>query len=96
MLAAAAEGVLAPGAKVERFAGGFKFTEGPAADKDGNVICLTQSLGAGFGGGVVIPGTGVCSNNFLYWGEINPKGTNYMRPGGPLALPMAPSVVGTW
>ncbi len=63
-----------------------------AADKDGNVICLTQSLGAGFGGGVVIPGTGVCSNNFLYWGEINPKGTNYMRPGGPLALPMAPSV----
>jgi gamma-glutamyltranspeptidase/glutathione hydrolase len=62
------------------------------ADRDGNVICITQSLGAGFGCGVVVPGTGVCLNNFLYWGEINPKGTNYMRPGGPLALPMAPSV----
>jgi len=63
-----------------------------AADKDGNAICITQSLGAGFGCGVVVPGTGVCLNNFLYWGEINPKGTNYMRPGGPLALPMAPSI----
>ncbi|MEI6357791.1 MAG: SMP-30/gluconolactonase/LRE family protein, partial [Verrucomicrobiota bacterium] len=42
MLAAAAEGVLAPGAKVERFAGGFKFTEGPAADKDGNVFFTDQ------------------------------------------------------
>ena len=42
MLAAAAEGVLAPGAKVERFAGGFKFTEGPAADKEGNVFFTDQ------------------------------------------------------
>jgi len=42
MLAAAAEGVLAPGAKVERLAGGFKFTEGPAADKDGNVFFTDQ------------------------------------------------------
>jgi gamma-glutamyltranspeptidase/glutathione hydrolase len=63
-----------------------------AADKFGNVVCLTQSLGAGFGCGVVVPNTGVCLNNFLYWGEIDPRGTNFMRPGGPLALPMAPSV----
>ena len=63
-----------------------------AADREGNVVCITQSLGAGFGCGVVIPGTGVCLNTFLYWGEVNPKGTNYMRPGGPLALPMAPSI----
>ena len=63
-----------------------------AADREGNVVCLTQSLGAGFGCGVVVPGTGVCLNNFLYWGEVNPKGTNYMRPGGQLALPTAPSI----
>ena len=42
VLVAAAEGVLAPGAKVERLAGGFKFTEGPAADKDGNVYFTDQ------------------------------------------------------
>jgi len=29
--------LIAPGAKVEKLAGGFAFTEGPAADKDGNV-----------------------------------------------------------
>jgi gamma-glutamyltranspeptidase/glutathione hydrolase len=62
------------------------------ADRDGNVVCLTQSLGAGFGCGVVIPGTGVCLNNYLYFGEINPNGTNYMRPGGQVAQPMSPSV----
>ncbi len=28
----------APGAKVEKLAGGFQFTEGPACDKDGNVF----------------------------------------------------------
>jgi len=62
------------------------------ADADGNVVCVTMSLGAKFGSGVVIPGHGVCMNNFLYWGELDPKGTNFMRPGGPLALPMAPSI----
>jgi len=62
------------------------------ADKDGNVVCLTQSLGAKFGCGVVVPGTGVCLNNFLYWGEVDPKGTNFMRPGGNLALPLAPGI----
>ena len=31
-------GVVAPGAKVEKLAGGFKFTEGPAADAKGNIF----------------------------------------------------------
>ncbi|MHC4620336.1 MAG: SMP-30/gluconolactonase/LRE family protein [Planctomycetota bacterium] len=30
--------VVAPGAKVEKLAGGFRFTEGPAADAEGNVF----------------------------------------------------------
>jgi gamma-glutamyltranspeptidase/glutathione hydrolase len=62
------------------------------ADSDGNVVCITQSLGAKFGCGVVVPGHGVCLNNFLYWGEVDPRGANALRPGGPLALPMAPSI----
>jgi gluconolactonase len=42
--AAAAEdsGIIAPGAKVERLADGFKFTEGPAADAEGNVFFTDQ------------------------------------------------------
>ncbi len=35
---ASAEPPVAPDAKVEKLAGDFKFTEGPAADKDGNVF----------------------------------------------------------
>jgi gamma-glutamyltranspeptidase / glutathione hydrolase len=62
------------------------------ADRDGNIVCITQSLGAKFGCGVVVPGHGVCLNNFLYWGEVNPKGTNFLRPNQSLALPMAPSI----
>jgi gamma-glutamyltranspeptidase/glutathione hydrolase len=62
------------------------------ADGDGNVVCITQSLGARFGCGVVVPEHGVCLNNFLYWGEIDLSGPNALRPGGPLALPMAPGI----
>lgn len=36
------EGVLAPDAKLEKLAGGFKFTEGPASDAEGNVYFTDQ------------------------------------------------------
>jgi gluconolactonase len=38
----ATAGVLAPGAKLEKLADGFKFTEGPAADAEGNVYFTDQ------------------------------------------------------
>ena len=38
---AAQQSVVAPGASVEKLAGGFIFTEGPAADAEGNV-CFTD------------------------------------------------------
>ncbi|HEX3349881.1 MAG TPA: gamma-glutamyltransferase [Acetobacteraceae bacterium] len=61
-------------------------------DADGNMICLTQSLGSGFGCGVMVPGTGVCLNNSLYWGELDPRGPNALLPGRTLTSPMAPSI----
>jgi len=36
------ENIIAPGAKVEKMAEGFSFTEGPAVDKDGNVYFTDQ------------------------------------------------------
>ena len=63
------------------------------ADSDGNLICLTQSLGSAFGSGVVVPGTGLCLNNFLYWADVNPQSPNRVTPGGPLPMCMAPSIV---
>jgi gamma-glutamyltranspeptidase/glutathione hydrolase len=62
------------------------------ADREGNLVCITQSLGAQFGCGVVVPGTGICLNNFLYWGEVDTRGTNPLIPGTDLALPMAPAI----
>ena len=35
-------GIIAPGAKVQKLSGGFKFTEGPAADANGNVFFTDQ------------------------------------------------------
>src|SRR5882724_2009903 len=34
--------VIAPGAKLEKLSGDFKFTEGPTCDKDGNVFFTDQ------------------------------------------------------
>jgi gamma-glutamyltranspeptidase/glutathione hydrolase len=63
------------------------------ADAHGNMICVTQSLGAVFGSGVVVPGTGVCCNNFLYWADVNPKSPNRVKPGEVMPVCVAPSIV---
>ena len=62
------------------------------ADREGNAVCITQSLGALFGCGVVVPEHGVCLNDFLYWGEVAPGGRNHLVPKAELALPLAPSI----
>jgi gamma-glutamyltranspeptidase/glutathione hydrolase len=62
------------------------------ADREGNLICVTQSLGSPFGSGIVVPGTGVCLNNFLFWTEVNPRSPNRTRPGAELPICMSPSI----
>jgi len=61
-------------------------------DRDGNLICMTQSLGSPFGSGIVVPGTGLCLNNFLYWTEVTPKSPNRTKPGADLPICMSPSI----
>jgi gamma-glutamyltranspeptidase / glutathione hydrolase len=63
------------------------------ADSDGNMVCVTQSLGSAFGSGVVVPGTGICCNNFLYWADVNPKSPNRVKPGDFMPICVAPSIV---
>jgi len=63
------------------------------ADAQGNMVCVTQSLGSVFGSGVVVPGTGVCCNNFLYWADVNPKSPNRSRIGEIMPVCVAPSIV---
>jgi len=62
------------------------------ADGEGNLVCITQSLGSVFGSGVAVPGTGVVLNNFLYWADVQPGSPNLARPGEALAMCMAPSL----
>jgi gamma-glutamyltranspeptidase/glutathione hydrolase len=62
------------------------------ADRDGNLVCITQSLGSLFGSGVVVPGTGICLNNFLYWADIDARSPNRTRPGAALPICLAPSI----
>ena len=63
------------------------------ADRQGNMVCVTQSLGSVFGSGVVVPGTGVCLNNFLYWADVNPKSPNRVKQGDAMPICVAPSIV---
>ena len=63
------------------------------ADRDGNMVCVTQSLGSVFGSGVVVPGTGLCLNNFLYWADVNPQSPNRVARGDAMPICVAPSIV---
>ena len=63
-----------------------------AVDAEGNVASITQSLGNGFGSGVMIPGTGVLMNNFVYWTETHRDcpTPNAIEPGKRWSCCMAP------
>jgi gamma-glutamyltranspeptidase/glutathione hydrolase len=63
-----------------------------AVDAQGNVASMTQSLGNGFGSGVVVPGTGITLNNFVFWTEIDPAcpTPNLIEPGKRWSCCMSP------
>ncbi len=63
------------------------------ADAAGNAVGVTQSLGAGYGSAVVIPGTGIALNNFLYWMDSDPQSPNAVGPGRKLEMCMSPAQV---
>ncbi|PTM39641.1 gamma-glutamyltransferase [Bosea sp. 124] len=62
------------------------------ADEEGNLVCITNSLGSPFGSGVVVPGTGLCLNNFLYWSDVQAGSPNRSKPGDELPMCMSPSI----
>lgn len=62
------------------------------ADRDGNLICITNSIGSPFGSGVVVPGTGLCLNNFLYWADVQPGSPNRSKAGSELPMCMTPTI----
>jgi gamma-glutamyltranspeptidase/glutathione hydrolase len=53
------------------------------ADREGNIVSLTQTLGTGFGGGLVMGDTGIFLNNMCWWFEIDAASDhpNRVAPG---------------
>lgn len=51
-----------------------------AADSDGNMVCVNQTLVNSFGCGVVVPGTGIVMNNAMY--GLNPEPGHANSVGG--------------
>ena len=64
-------------------------------DAQDNAVSCTQTLGAGFGSGRVVPGTGLALNNGINWMEIDPAcdTPNLVAPGKQWSQPMAPTQV---
>ena len=46
-----------------------------------------------FGSGVVVPGTGFCLNNFLYWADVTKGSPNRVERGDAMPICVAPSIV---
>jgi gamma-glutamyltranspeptidase/glutathione hydrolase len=63
------------------------------ADAGGTVVTCTQTLGAPFGSGFVIPGTGIMLNNLLQWQDLHPDSPNRLRPGRRVGTNMTPMQV---
>src|SRR5262249_22741675 len=65
-----------------------------AADRDGNVVCLTQSLVDGFGCGVVAGDTGILMNNGLRVGFLlDRQSANALAPREHAKGVMCPTIV---
>ncbi len=64
-----------------------------AIDAEGNAVAVTQSLGDGFGSGVMGGETGIVLNNFAYWFDLDPASPNAIAPGKKIEMCMAPALV---
>lgn len=62
------------------------------ADRDGNVVSLTQTLGTAFGSGLIMGDTGMFLNNMCLWFEIDPASNhpNCVAPGKRVDFCVAP------
>ena len=83
------EGALKPGSP-EAFDGGMT-THFAVADRDGNVVSVTQTLGGGFGSGAAVGGTGVFLNNMASYFELDDGSPNRIGPGKRVDFVVAPT-----
>ena len=64
-----------------------------AADSDGNMVALTQTLMSLFGSGVMLPRTGITMNNGMLWFDPEPNRPNSIAAGKRPLCNICPVVV---
>lgn len=82
-------GALAPG-PLQDFEGGMT-THFGTADRDGNVVTVTQTLGGAFGSAVAVGDTGVFLNNMAGWFDLEEGSPNRIGPGKRVDFCVAPT-----
>ena len=82
-------GALTPGSP-EEFSGGMT-SHLAVADRDGNVVTITQTLGGGFGSAVSIGDTGIFLNNMASWFDLEEDSPNCVGPGKRVDFVLAPT-----
>lgn len=61
-------------------------------DAEGNAVSCTQSLG-GFGCGIVVPGTGILLNDFIYWFDIDADSPNVVASHKKVEMCLSPGMI---
>jgi gamma-glutamyltranspeptidase/glutathione hydrolase len=74
----------------EGFDGGMT-THLAVADRDGNVVSITQTLGGGFGSAVAMGDTGIFLNNMCHWFDLEEGSPNVIGPGKRVDFVVAPT-----
>lgn len=62
-------------------------------DADGNAVAVTQSLGDGFGSGIMAGDAGFLFNNLGFWFDLDADSPNALGPGKQVEMCMAPVAV---
>ncbi len=60
------------------------------ADGDGNVVAMTQTINSTFGARIVIPGTGIIPNNYMYVFDPHPGNALSIEAGKRITSSMSP------
>lgn len=64
-----------------------------AADRDGNIACMTQTINDAFGSKVMVPGTGIFLNNTMALFDPHPNQPNSVGPGRRMTSSMCPTII---